>query len=119
MQFEMWLVHEVDGEHAMRGVAQGAARADLLETAPALRQDAAADDQIQLIQRQLAVACAGRFDPGELSVEIGQIGQRPVGAEAETRDGVSDLAHGSSLPAPSGRRPYTPAYRAGRAPLPI
>ena len=101
VQLEMRLVHEVHGEHAVRGVAQSAARADLLEAAPALRQDAAADDQVQLVQRQLAVAGAGRLDAGELGVEIGQVGQRPVGAEAETRDGVSDLGHGSLLP----RRP--------------
>jgi hypothetical protein len=93
----MGLVHEVDGEHAVHRVLQSAAGADLLEPAAALRQDPAADDQVQLVQRQLAVARPGALEARQLVVEVGQIGQRVVGGEAETRDGVSSVCPGSSF----------------------
>ena len=94
VRVQVHLVHEVDGEHAVHGVLQGAARADPLEEATALRQHAAADDQIQLVERQLAMAGAGRLDAGELGVEVGQIGPHLVGAKAKTRDRVGSVAHG-------------------------
>ena len=99
VQLQMLVVHEVDREHAVHGVAQGPARADLLEAPPPLRQNPAADHQVQFVQRQLAVAGAGRLDPGELAVKVGQIGLGPVRAEAEPRDRVSNFCHGSSFPA--------------------
>jgi hypothetical protein len=94
VRVEVRLIHEVDGEHAVHGVLQRAARADPLEQATALRQHAAADDQIQLVQRQLAVAGASRLDAGELGVEVGQIGPHLVGAKAKTCDRVGSVAHG-------------------------
>ena len=89
----------------MHGVGERAARADLLQPAPALRQDPAAGHEVELVQGQLAVAGAGGLDARELIVEIRQIGERPVGRELEAGDHVRSIWHRSSS-----------AWRAGRTP---
>jgi hypothetical protein len=97
VQVQVRLVHEVDREHAVHGVFQRASRADPLEQPAALRQHAAADDQIQLVQRQLAVTGAGRLDAGELVGEVGQIRPHRIGAKAESRDRAGSVGHGLSF----------------------
>ena len=83
---EVRLVHQVDREHAVDGVAEAAPGAGGLEPARHVGQDAAAGDELGGEQRQLAVGDAGVLDPGERLVDVGEVGAEAAGGEADARD---------------------------------
>ena len=91
VELEVGLIHEVDGEVAVDGVAEAATGADPFQPAAHLGQDPASGDELGGEERKLAMRGAHFLDLAQGAVEVGEVRLVADRAEAEAGDPV--VAH--------------------------
>ena len=91
VEFEVGLIHEVDGEVAVDGVAEAATGTDPLQPAAHLGQDPASGHELGAEECQLAMRGTHFLDLAQGAVEVGEVGIPADRAEAEPGDPV--VAH--------------------------